>query len=203
MNQQQFEASLLHLWMTSRVPMTRANLLFYTKASRARLDRWLDELVGDGVLDVDSDDEGEMVWAVRGAVRPASGPTRVEEVVKLERFSSQVGLARTALTVGSRASRALVRGGGEGDKSLIASGLLSFFLGPIGWLYAGSLREALPASVVFLLAGSLIARLFFFVPLMPLCAVVGVLYAWRYNQNGQRTPILGDGDPPALPRKRL
>ena len=50
------------------MPLTRPNLQFVTGVPRAKLDKWLDQLVADGVLDVDADDDGEMVWGVRGAV---------------------------------------------------------------------------------------------------------------------------------------
>jgi hypothetical protein len=199
-----FESRVLNLWMTTRVPLTRANLLFYTKVSRSRLDRWLDELVGDGVLDVDSDDEGEMVWTVRGAARPSSGPERIDELVKLEHLSHQVGRARTALAPLART--ALTHAGMHGEKNLVVAGLLSFFLGPFGWLYAAPVKEAVPAALAFLLFGGLLSRLLFFLPfsLAPLFAIVGVLYAMRYNANGHRTPLLLDEPerPPALPRKR-
>src|SRR5262249_4569856 len=39
--------------------------------------------------------------------------------------------------------------GGEGKKSLIASGVLSFFFVPLGWLYAGSFKEAGVVALVY------------------------------------------------------
>ena len=77
--------------MTTRVPLTRANLLFYTRAPRRKVDRWLDEMLKEGFLDIDSDDDGEMVWNVRGAARSTAGPTRIEDVTRLERLREQVG----------------------------------------------------------------------------------------------------------------
>ena len=49
----EIEQRVLALWTTTRVPLTRANLLVYTKASRAQLDECLDEMVKDGLLEVD------------------------------------------------------------------------------------------------------------------------------------------------------
>src|SRR4051794_3619444 len=79
MSQRAFETRLLNLWMKTRVPMTRANVLFYTQAPRKKLGAWLDELVADGVLEVDADNDGEMLWSVRGAKRPESGPLTLED----------------------------------------------------------------------------------------------------------------------------
>jgi hypothetical protein len=189
--------------MTSRVPMTRANLLFYTKAPRRKMDAWLDELVGEGIVDVDSDDQGEMIWIVRGAERPSHGAARIDELLRFERLGSSV-----RSLVRSEPAALLTTPRGPGDKSVIVSGAASFFLGPIGWLYAAPFREALPAMVVFWLLTGILRYIPFgwtlTGPLMILSAVLGVLYAWRYNQTGERTPLLlGDDDEPrALPRRR-
>src|SRR3954468_5951871 len=120
--------------MTTRMPLTRANLQFVTGVPRAKLGKWLDELVADGVLDVDADDDGEMIWNVRGAARAQKGPEKPEDVKKLADLKSEVGGAAAAVNamalvkVGAGAARSLVSAG-EGKKSLVASGLLSFFFG--------------------------------------------------------------------------
>ena len=90
MTRDEFEHRILSLWMTTRMPLTRANLQFVTGVPRAKLGKWLDALVADGVLDVDADDEGEMVWGVRGAVRATSGPDKPEEVKKLGDLKREV-----------------------------------------------------------------------------------------------------------------
>ncbi len=211
-NQHQFEERALHLWMTTRVPLTRANLLFYTRAPRKKLDAWLDELVGDGILDVDSDAEGEMTWAVRGAERPRTGPTRIEEIGalvpsggaledKLARLRREAVGHGAGLALASRAG-GLVRGR-DGQKSLLAAGLLGFFFGPVGWLYAAPWIVAAPAAALTLVIMSL-HLWWLLAPLSLLWAGVGVGYAWRYNQKGERVPLLGDGDSThrALPRRR-
>jgi hypothetical protein len=224
-NQQEFEAGVLQLWMTTRVPMTRANLLFYTKAPRKRVGAWLDEMVADGVLEVDADNDGEMIWAVRGAKRPENGPERLDEgeagsagggdfAARLERLKRDA-LGEAARTGGgmvlARKAGDLLRPAKEGDKSLIASGLLSFFFGPLGWLYAAPLKTAIPAIVLFVIAYSILPG-FLLTPLLaigaPIFALAGVAYAWRHNQAGHRAPLLRpepDDEPRprgALPRKR-
>jgi hypothetical protein len=199
-----FEHQLLSLWMTTRVPFTRANLQFVTGVPRGKLGAWLDALVADGVLDVDSDDAGEMVWSVRGAVRAASGPDKPEDVRKLAELKRQVRSSTALVKVGA-ASLALpsLPSGGADHKSLIASGVLSFFFGPIGWIYAAPLKEAGVAILAYLILCMVLPH-FLLVPLMgllhPLSAAIGVAYAYRHNQKGERTPLLPGQSRRALPR---
>lgn len=206
MKRPQLEQRILHLWMTSRVPLTRANIQFYTGVERARLEKWLDELVGSGMLDVDSDDAGEMVWTVIGADRPARGATNIADVQTLESLKGEVSATSRAL-VPTAALGALLssqRGRGEEHKSLVASGALSFFLGPLGWLYAAPLREAAPAILVFLVVCKILPYLLLGPLLgiaMPLSALAGVAYAWRYNQRGERTSLTDLGRKDLPPRR--
>jgi hypothetical protein len=72
-------------------------------------------------------------------------------------------------------------------------------LGPLGWLYAGSLREAVPASVIWLLlaaAASKILPVFLLMPVLlvalPLSGIAGVVYALQYNKTGSRQRLWGD-----------
>ncbi|HEX2571644.1 MAG TPA: hypothetical protein VH877_18940 [Polyangia bacterium] len=212
MSQQEFEARVLEMWMNTRIPLTRANLMAYTKAPRKRMTRWLDEMVAEGVVEFDSDDEGEMVWTVRGAVRPTSGPTSMAELEKLSSLRAELGHTRTALTLATRASGLTFgragRGHGGDEKSVLASTALSLVLGPIGWLYAAPLREAIPAAVIYLFLGSFLRSvlpLFLVAPLygvvLIMSALAGAAYAARYNERGERTSLAGEVKN-ALPSKR-
>lgn len=211
MTRDDFEHRLLSLWMTTRMPLTRANLQFVTGVPRPKLGKWLDALVADGVLDVDADDEGEMVWGVRGAARAATGPKTPEEVKKLDELKREVAGAAPAssalalMRLGGGAAQSLVARG-DGKKSLVASGLLSFFFGPLGWLYAAPLKEAVPAIVVYALFWLVFSHFALFAPLFTLLHIAfgaaGVGYAWRHNQKGERTSLV-PGDPRrALPPRR-
>lgn len=219
MNQQAFEARVLEVWMKTRIPLTRANLQYVTRAPRKKMERWLDEMVSEGVLEVDADDDGEMIWSVRGAVRSSSGPATVAELDKVETLRGHVAEASTALTLAARATglatrRSPSRAGGAlqanvpDQKSLIASGALSFFFGPLGWLYAAPLKEAIPAILLFMLAFKIPiigGLLWLMLPLLGVASgLAGVAYAWRYNQNGERTSLLGGDDDakPSLPPRR-
>lgn len=99
-----------------------------------------------------------------------------------------------------RARAELTRPTKEGEKSWLASGLLSMFFGPLGWLYAGSLREAIPASLAYLVAGAILMKLpmLLLMPVMmvvmPISGIAGAVYAWQYNRNGHRTRLFGKDD---------
>lgn len=221
MNQQSFEARVLKLWMTTRVPLTRANILFYTQASRKKAEGWLDEMVREGVLEIDSDDDGEMVWMVRGAKRAERGPTTVDGLQPAKEtggdLAARLGeLKSQALTVVEKGSgglvtagraAALMKPGKEGDKSVLAAGLLSFFFGPFGWLYAAPLNVALPAIVLFMVACWLLPAFlisWFAMPAGLLFGLAGAAYAWKHNQVGDRAPLLGaeQPEPPTSGRPR-
>jgi hypothetical protein len=192
MTRNAFEQQVLRLWMTSQVPLTRANLSFYTELDRAQLERWLDELVGAGVLEVDSDDAGELIWTVVGAARPAHGTTSVADVKKLDSLKQEVAPSR-ALVRRPAVDAFVAKVHPSDGKSLVASGALSFFFGPLGWLYAAPLKEALPAVMVYLIIMMLLPHALL-APLLgvfaPLSALTGILYAWRHNQRGERTSLI-------------
>ncbi len=221
-----FEQAILELAITTRVPLTRANVLFYTGAGSKQADKWLDGMVGDGLLDLDSDDEGEVIYTLRGARRPAGGATDLARCVscgratpsgtgssrcarcgqtmdsRLRALRMDVERAGSALTLFGQ-GKGLLKATPEGDKSLLTAGLLGL-LGPIGWLYAAPLREAVPATTVFLLVMWCFPSLFFLLmamlPLLPVSALVGALYAWKHNRAGHRSGLLTEDDKGAQPR---
>lgn len=93
----------------------------------------------------------------------------------------------------------LARPAKPGDKSWVTSAVASTMLGPLGWLYAGSLREAVPASAAWLAFGVLASKLlpmFLLFPVLlvalPLSGVAGLLYAHQYNRTGSRQRLFGD-----------
>lgn len=81
----------------------------------------------------------------------------------------------------------------KGEKSWVKGGLASMLLGPVGWLYAGSFREAIPASAIYILLGMIASKIlpmFMLFPVMlvalPLSGIVGAVYALQYNKTGKR-----------------
>jgi hypothetical protein len=199
-----FEARLLALWINTRIPLTRANVVYCTKAPRKKAEKWLNEMTREGVLDVDSSDDGELVWTVRGADRSPNGPATIAELERRDKLAAQVG-GSTALVLAREAARPLAKRqpagtpaeAGAQPKSIAMSAVLSFALGPIGWLYAAPFRTAVPFAAGFALAVKILPS-FLLLPIlglvMPASALVGAAYAWRYNQRGERTPILPPKD---------
>ena len=94
-----------------------------------------------------------------------------------------------------------------GEKSWVKSGVASLLLGPLGWLYAGSFREAVPASAAWLAFGALASKIipmFLLMPVlmvaMPLSGIAGVMYAIHYNRKGGRQRLFnGDKAKKQLP----
>lgn len=87
----------------------------------------------------------------------------------------------------------------QGDKSWVKSGVASLVLGPIGWLYAGSWREAVPASAAWVAFAALASKflpMFLLFPVLlvalPLSGIAGALYAVQYNRSGRRERLFGD-----------
>jgi hypothetical protein len=111
-----------------------------------------------------------------------------------------------ALELASKANRVkqeLTRAPKKGEKSWIKSGVASLALGPIGWLYAGSLREAVPATAGWMILAAIASKIlpaFLLMPVLmvvlPLSAIAGVVYALQYNRNGSRQRLF-DSDKPA------
>ena len=194
MNREGFEAQLLKVWMTTRIPLTRANIQFFTNQPRKKIVRWLDELLHDNIVDLDVDDNGEEVYVVKGGARPRTGPTTIAEMNK----SGALKESMQALKLAGKAASIVGRPGSlpeDQRKSLAWSGGLSAAFGPLGWLYAAPWKHAVPASVAWVV----FFWLLHFLPL-PLVTIylllaipsglAGLGYAWRYNQTGERTPLL-------------
>lgn len=94
----------------------------------------------------------------------------------------------------------------KGDKSWLVSSGLSLVLGPVGWLYAGSFREAIPAAAIYVIVATILTKLPIFLVwpvmavLLPLSAIVGLVYSLQFNRNGKRTRIFDkDRDKKKLP----
>jgi hypothetical protein len=112
--------------------------------------------------------------------------------------SDQDDLVKEARELAKKAGRALQKTPKAGEKNLLVSGGLSLF-GPLGWLYAGSYKEAIPAAILYYIAWKLIPTLFMAFTI-PVSIVIGFLYAWQYNREGKRMNLfLDDGDEPKSP----
>ncbi len=200
MNQHEFETAVMRMWTTTRIPLSRVNVQVYTSAPRDRIERWMNELAAAGIVEHDSDDDGEVLWTVRGAKRSATGPRSIDELERLGRLTREVdgesSPTRSRLPV-RLTSRIAEEPTVHDEKSLLASGALSFVFGPVGWLYAAPLKDAVPAIVGLSIAASVLTALLpytlvasIFGVVSPLSAIAGVVYAYRYNKTGRRASML-------------
>lgn len=115
---------------------------------------------------------------------------------KLDDLGSTLELATKAHEVKAE----LARKPGKGEKNWMTSGAVSALLGPIGWLYAGSLKEAVPAAVGWVLLLTLASKILPTIILLPpvlvamaLSGIAGVIYAMQYNRKGGRQRLFTDG----------
>ncbi len=90
----------------------------------------------------------------------------------------------------------------KGQKSWMVSAGLSTAFGPLGWLYAGSWREAAPAAAIWALglyAANWILPFILLMPALmialPLSGIAGAIYALGYNRAGARQRLFGEDKP--------
>jgi hypothetical protein len=123
-------------------------------------------------------------------VRKKRPTAEVEDDTSSDSVGGALALAKKANDVKNELAK-------KGEKSWIKSGIASMLLGPLGWLYAGSFREAVPASAAYLLFAAIATKLPFFLlwPVMmvalPLSGIAGVVYALQYNKKGSRQRLWG------------
>lgn len=139
--------------------------------------------------------QAELVGKKRRAAASEPPARRAGRATPEDDAADQLDLGG-ALELASKAHRVkqeLSRAPKKGEKSWIKSGVASLALGPVGWLYAGSLREAVPATAGWLALAALASKflpVFLLMPVLmvvlPLSAIAGVVYALQYNRSGSR-----------------
>jgi len=144
------------------------------------------------------DAERQALVARQAAIVQKSAPKKETAKPKAsagDDFETALELARKARGV----KEELTRPREANEKSWLVSGGLSTVLGPLGWLYAGSFREAVPASAAYLLIATIIAKLpfaFVFWPAIMVAAlvsgVIGIAYSYQFNKHGKRQRLFGD-----------
>lgn len=148
--------------------------------------------------------EREELRARQTALVTRKPPRDHAEIDHGDELGGALALAKRAHGV----KQELARTPKQGDKSWAKSALASMLLGPIGWLYAGSLREAVPASaawLAFAAAASKFIPMFLLFPVLlvalPLSGIAGLLYAVQYNRTGTRQRLFGDKDKSKKPKQ--
>jgi hypothetical protein len=191
------------LWTRTRIPMTRANALAYAEAifsiEPSVMRDAIDALVLEGAVLADGDDDGALLlWP--GEDRPALGPKTLEEALTLERLEREASVPAPVKTPAWMLAKRAPDPVTVDKKSVLASGALSLVFGPVGWIYAAPMSEALPAIIAFgmlsALAGWLLPATLASVVLTAASigsGLMGMAYAQRYNERGRRTPLLSSG----------
>ena len=148
--------------------------------------------------------DAELVAQRARGRRPSDAPPAGDTDHDMDGLGSALSLARKA--DGVRADLAKPRK--PGDKNWVTSALLSTALGPIGWLYAGSFREAIPAAVAWLALAAIVTKVLPFVTFLmlpvllvalPLSGLAGLMYAYQYNKTGKRSRLFTGDDKKKLP----
>lgn len=183
-------------------PVTVRNLMIETELPRATVEEWLEDVQGNAGLvpkaepkKVEADepskkkkvkekskDDDESIFSRASALKDQV----VGDVVK-----SQLGLKEE-----SAASK------GEDKKSIATGAILGAVFPPAAFAYAAPLLEGILASVIYIV----IAGATYYIDKLPfigkifttpvllithlLGLVMGLAYAFRYNRNGKRMPLL-------------
>ena len=141
--------------------------------------------------------QAELVAPKQAQLRLA-GKTRTDADADFVDHTSGLGGALELANRANQVKHELQKGG---EKSWVKSGLASMLLGPLGWLYAGSWREAVPASAAWVVIGTIVSKFlptFLLMPILlvalPLSGIAGVVYALQYNRHGGRQRLF-DKDP--------
>lgn len=140
--------------------------------------------------------QAELVTRKKRPTAEALDPDRGEvDDDRGDGLASALGLAKRANDV----KHELTKAPKPGEKSVVKAGIASILLGPLGWLYAGSLRESIPASAAWIAFAALASKVLPAVLLMPILFVVlplsgfaGAAYAYKYNRKGTRQRLFGD-----------
>lgn len=129
-------------------------------------------------------------------------PAPADDEADAPRGRGELGTAMELASKAAGMKQELAKPPKAGEKSWMKSALVSTLFGPLGWLYAGSFREAAPASAAWLAFAAIASKLptlllfpVLFV-VLPLSGIAGLLYAVHYNRNGgKRQRLFGDKKP--------
>lgn len=156
--------------------------------------------------------EAAKLESLRPAPKPAAKPVAKARKPIVEEEDDDEGSIGGALELAKKAhgvKKEMTRAPKAGEKSWVKSGVASMLLGPLGWLYAGSFREAIPASAAWLALAAVASKIlpaFLLMPVlmvvMPLSGIAGIVYALQYNRNGGRQRLFNKEDKQLPPPKK-
>jgi len=165
------------------VPLTVANVVAHMRTPPERVQRGLDKMARDGLLELEVDEsEGFVVYRVRGLSTSAPLVRRRE--------ARPVRITRMTPVMYTQPSATMAT-----PKSVTLAVVLAALVPGLGLAYAAPIRVVLAASLVVLVLGKMLGASLVFAPLFWLFAIgvsalFGGLYAVRYNQEGHRARLL-------------
>lgn len=199
MNYDDFQVAVIEL-ASAGTRLTLANVVAELRIAPRRAEPWLDQMARDGRLDVIVDElDGAVVYRVRGLsprARKRSDGTTVAGLGALDlvRVGQSLGLARRPRA-------------GLGGRDVRVGAVLGGLFPGFGLIYAAPWPVVLLGTLVVWLGFKVLAAvsLFFFaIPFLvaaaAVSAVLGALYAHRFNQEGRRARLLANDDEPRLLR---
>lgn len=158
------------------VPLTVANVVAHLRIDPDLVERDLDRMARDGRVDVEVDDTlGAVVYRVRGLSTTAGRSMSSEE--QFNRFT-QLQPIRPAAAA----------------KSVTLAVLLAALFPGFGLAYVAPLRTVLVSTLLVIVFGkmfgaSLLLGPLFWMTTVIISALLGGLYAVRFNQEGHRAPL--------------
>jgi TM2 domain-containing membrane protein YozV len=163
----QFERRILGLIFRSNVPLTPVHLAYHLDISISEARLHLDRMVASGVLELDSDERGNILFVY--PLRPPLETLKTPSPPRRRRRRRSRSARPTEALVPVRRGRHLVAIDEERSYSPAAAAALSLFLPGVGQIYSGRV----PQGVGWMLATGL-GYLLFLVPglILHICCIV-------------------------------
>ena len=174
-------------------------------AQRARKEAAMQKLRAQQAEQVELRRRQQELVATKKPAKQLAAKSRDDDDAEFVDHTEGLGGAIELAGRANRVKQELEKTPGKGEKSWIKSGVASMLLGPLGWLYAGSWREAVPASALWLLVATVASKIlptFLLMPVLmvvlPLSGIAGVVYALQYNRKGSRQRLFDKDKPKQL-----
>jgi len=176
------------------VRLTVANVVAELGLIPQRVEQMLDQMTREGRLDIEVDEsQGFVVYHVRGLSlrRRVESPRDVTPAPRGALYHREY---RNVFPLSVLPAR----------KSVAFGALLGALFPGVGLAYAAPWSVVFAATLIVFVLGKfiggvlLLGPLFWFVS-MGVCSVLGGLYAFRFNQEGRRAPLLSESGPHRLP----
>ncbi len=178
-----FERRLLRLMFRTNAPLTPVHVAYYIDIPISEARSHLDHMVALGILELDSDEGGHLIYsypmrpAVASLPEPRAPRRKKKKVAPPPGITGSAGASSSPLPIGSGLGMVPVSSGSSTNDLLLvdrryspaAAAALSLFLPGVGQIYSGRV----PQGVAWMLATGL-GYLLFLVPglILHICCIV-------------------------------